>query len=265
MTHKETDIPSIDNYIPLLVGGVNHPDLFGLYESDDSGDNISYKNDSYCELTGLYWMWKNTSHRFLGLVHYRRFFAEVHRLLKIKDVYYSVGAPSYRIYEENELISKLESKELLVIESPKLPWGNRKILESVTGSEIWTDLDTLIKTNYPEYFEYYIVSCQNHNHIQCNMFFGNRTLVEEYCKWIFTLLDSLDKMHVENTGDRYHNRELGYIAELLFDVWIKRNRVTYEVVDCIVTSNSNNDQHQIKRIWKLPKDLLRNAYQWIER
>ena len=265
MTHKDTFIPSIENYTPLLVGGVYHPELSERYESDATGVNISFKNDSYCELTGLYWMWKNTSYQYLGLVHYRRYFAEVHKLFKIRSVYYAVRAPYYRIYNEEELITRLKDKQILVIESPKLPYGNKKILESVTGTGIWNDLDQLIRNKYPEYLKNYTESCQNRNHIQCNMFFSKRALVEEYREWIFPLLDYLDNMHIESTGERYHNREMGYIAELMFDVWIRRNKISYEVIDCIVTNNSNNDQHQIKRIWRLPKDVLRNAYQWIER
>jgi len=41
---------------------------------DDTGENISEKNKNYCELTGLYWAWKNQDKLenpdYIGLFHY---------------------------------------------------------------------------------------------------------------------------------------------------------------------------------------------------
>lgn len=39
---------------------------------DDVGDNISDKNLWLGDLTGLYWVWKNTDDDFVGTNHYRR-------------------------------------------------------------------------------------------------------------------------------------------------------------------------------------------------
>lgn len=44
------------------------------YQKDNEGDNISAKNPYYCELTGIYYAWKNIPAEYLGLVHYRRYF-----------------------------------------------------------------------------------------------------------------------------------------------------------------------------------------------
>ena len=75
VSHSEEDIKKIKSdelYAPLFVGR-NGKDSYGFF-SDDSGDNISYKNSDLSELTGLYWMWKNTNFDIIGLCHYRRFF-----------------------------------------------------------------------------------------------------------------------------------------------------------------------------------------------
>ena len=58
---------------PIHVGRVlTDTPLPGMI-GDDTGDNISAKNPSYCELTALYWAWKNnTEATHLGLMHYRR-------------------------------------------------------------------------------------------------------------------------------------------------------------------------------------------------
>ena len=71
-THKKYKMPEDEIYIPLQVGAEEKESLG--YEKDNTGDNISSKNSYYCELTGLYWVWKNCSDDYKGIVHYRRFF-----------------------------------------------------------------------------------------------------------------------------------------------------------------------------------------------
>ena len=70
--HKTYWMPEDPVYFPLHVGAEGKADLG--YVKDNSGDNISVKNPNFCELTGLYWAWKNLEADYVGLVHYRRYF-----------------------------------------------------------------------------------------------------------------------------------------------------------------------------------------------
>ena len=86
IAHKECELPEIEGYVPLAVGSVGKefPDN---YLRDDKGDNISRKNDSYCELTGLYWLWRNCCKDYIGLVHYRRYFVKIKKTVKFMGRY----------------------------------------------------------------------------------------------------------------------------------------------------------------------------------
>ena len=71
-THKQYRMPKDEIYLPLHVGAEGKQPL--SYQGDNTGDNISSNNPYYCELTGLYWAWKNLKADYLGLAHYRRHF-----------------------------------------------------------------------------------------------------------------------------------------------------------------------------------------------
>ena len=72
--HKEFKLPENERYLPLHVGAACSNQHLP-YIRDDSGDNISSLNPLFSELTGLYWAWKNLGFDWIGLVHYRRYFA----------------------------------------------------------------------------------------------------------------------------------------------------------------------------------------------
>ena len=71
--HKKYQMPNEKMYIPVQVGAEGKKKIEG-YIQDNTENNISFKNPYFCELTGLYWTWKNLDSDFIGLVHYRRYF-----------------------------------------------------------------------------------------------------------------------------------------------------------------------------------------------
>ena len=54
--HKPYKTPAESVYLPLQVGAEGKDSILGLV-CDNTGENISAKNPTYCELTGLYWAW----------------------------------------------------------------------------------------------------------------------------------------------------------------------------------------------------------------
>ena len=72
-THKKYKMPKDNIYLPLYVGSKEKENIG--FTRDDTKDNISDKNPYFCELTGLYWAWKNLDDDYIGLSHYRRHFS----------------------------------------------------------------------------------------------------------------------------------------------------------------------------------------------
>ena len=112
-THKPYRMPSDPCYLPLHVGRAGKEDIG--FSGDDTGENISQKNPFYCELTGLYWLWRNVDSDYKGLVHYRRHFGGSG---KSKN-------PWERILTQGELEELLKEHDVL------LPRKRRYYIESL--------------------------------------------------------------------------------------------------------------------------------------
>lgn len=219
MTHKKADVLSDDVYTPLLLGACNHEDNYG-YLCDNVGENISDKNSSYCELTGLYWLWKHSDADYVGLVHYRRYFINgfLGDYLSKEDV--------FRYLKDYDIIVPIKSKSC----------GGSVIEEAIRFFISQKDLDKvreIILEIYPDYindFDNFI----NGHEMHCNcMFISSKKLIDEYCEWIFTILGELEKNIDLSEYEGNRARLFGYFAEFLFNVWTTHNnlKIKYNYVN----------------------------------
>ena len=227
-THKKYRIPKDDLYLPLQVGAKNKDGLG--YAKDDTGENISLKNPFFCELTGLYWAWKNRDDDYLGLVHYRRFFAGKRRC---KDKF-------ARILSKKEALKYLNQYDILV------PKKRRYWIETLYSHYKHTHhIETLDKTIkiiedvYPEYVpSLKKVLKQTHMHA-FNMFIMKREYLDLYCTWLFDILFRLEKEMMGIEYDAYQGRFYGRVSEILLDVWLDYNKYEYKEIPYIFMEKVN--------------------------
>jgi hypothetical protein len=88
ITHKKLDF--IEN-IGLIPSGVGQNKFPENYLDEKIGENISYKNYNYGEVTFHYWFWKNklstiNNNEWFGICHYRRFFLKHQINFKINNL-----------------------------------------------------------------------------------------------------------------------------------------------------------------------------------
>lgn len=201
-THKPFNAPQEQGYIPLHVGRIDHGDLG--YTGDDTGEQISHKNSSYCELTGIYWMWKNVTCDIIGLCHYRRYFVDNDALLT-----------------KQQIESLLETYDLIIGTSSKTP--ARTIASHYAGVHFQKDWDICresLVSLYPEYADAFDVVANSNLMNLGNMMICKKTLFDQYCAWLFPLLSETERRTDISEYDTFQARLYGYLAERLMRVWI---------------------------------------------
>lgn len=218
-THKEAKMPQDSSlYLPLHVGREGK-DYIG-YTGDHTGDNISRLNPYYCELTGLYWAWKNLDCDYLGLVHYRRYFTKKSQpytdgvqiddvILSQEDVdallaKYDVIVPKKRKY----YIETLYSHYAHTLDASHLDMA-REVIAKKTSSFL-PAFDKVMKQRSGYMF---------------NMFIMKKELVDDYLSWLFPILDEMYNQIDLTDYTAFEARLFGRVSELLFNVWLEQRGI----------------------------------------
>lgn len=214
-THKSYKFPENDIYMPLHVGKYGKNSLG--YMGDDTGENISNKNSTYCELTGMYWAYKNLSCDYIGLMHYRRY------LKKDEDVQYK------DIYDS--LLDREEIENLLKNYDIILPKKSKNIQKSVRVAykkmhfiKDLNNVQNIIIEKYPEYVDAFNKVMDGNELCLCNMFIMSKNNFDNYCSWLFDILFELEKITDLQDYSPYQKRIYGFLGERLFNVWLEYNK-----------------------------------------
>ncbi len=222
-THKKYQMPEDKMYLPVQVGSENAKDLG--YQKDNTGENISSKNPYYCELTGLYWAWKNLESEYIGLSHYRRYFAQNNRIPKKEEERFK-NILTYERADEllNDVDIILPTKRKYYIENLYNHYKHTMFIETLDETE------KILKEKYPEYIAEFEKLHKRTSMHAFNMMIMKKDILNEYCKWLFDILFELEKRIDPSQYDSFHARYLGRISERLLDVWINTKGYNYKEV-----------------------------------
>ena len=231
-THKKYLMPSDSIYLPVQVGAEGKEDLG--YQKDNSGDNISKKNPYFCELTGLYWAWKNLDADYIGLAHYRRHFSL--RKKKCKKVAETL----------NHVLTKKQAEELFKDSSVILPKKRKYYIENLYNHykhtmhiETLDETRKIIEKKYPKYlYEFDRLHKRTSMHA-FNMFIMKKEILNDYCKWLFDILFELEKKIDVSKYDQFHARFYGRVSERLLDVYLNTNNIKYKEIPFIEIEHIN--------------------------
>lgn len=186
--------------------------------SDNVGDNISYKNANYCELTALYWIWKNDEEsKYKGLCHYRRFFSKG---------YFSHDIENYMV--DTDFINEFNKGIDIIL--PEKQYFIRSAEENYLRCGYRKDLDitrTVLFEKYPEYLNEYDNVMNGNKSYLTNIFVAKKEIFDEYCKWLFDILFEVERRTDISDYSIQEARIFGYISERLLTVWIWHNNYNY--------------------------------------
>ncbi len=240
-THKPYAVPKSEIYLPIQVGKKLAKSTISDFIGDDTGDNISNKNPVFCELTALYWAWKNLDSDYIGLAHYRRHFKSRHgaNLTGIKLPGYS--RVNKKIFSSlNHVASPEQIHDALKNTDVVLPKKRKYYIENLydhycktMNPEPLHKVRNIIAKQCPKYLiEFDLLKHRRSMHA-FNMLIMKREVLNQYCNWLFPILFDLEKQ-VDTAGwSDFEKRYIGRVSERLLDVWINTNNISYHEISVI--------------------------------
>ena len=231
--HKASAFLSSNLIQPIHVGkDLNLNDIGCI--GDNTGDNISFKNPFYCELTAHYWVWKNAKPTdYVGFMHYRRHLNFSDDQSVAEDNWGVINAEELDgTYEKEfgltteQITSAIENYDLIL---PK-KWsvtqaGNKSNYSHYVRSEYlhiehYDEALKIIDDDYPEYTsaaEKFNSAAEGY---YTNMFVMKYDLFDRYSKWLFEISEKLESKIAFNNYNSQEKRVIGHISERLLNIFI---------------------------------------------
>lgn len=224
--HKKDVMATSEPYLPIHCGkALSQLDL-GII-GDDTGDNISRKNPNYCELTAMYWAWKNLKDvDIIGLCHYRRYF-DFHK--QCRRVVPSTFFPEKDFAKldltiPDEVLRRVWGGYVVVCKPRCFMYNLMFDYAWYHISDDMKTLERLMKEKYPRESKAFnhVMHQRNYFHAR-NMFIMRWQDFDKYCSWLFAVLADVEQRTDISHYNPMQARIYGFMSERLLDVWLCAN------------------------------------------
>ena len=213
---KLAEAYDIPNWIvPVQVGATLCKERIAEF-LDCEGVHISEKNVNYCELTALYWMWKNKlacdvgvdKKNYFGLVHYRRILdLSEEDILRLVDNDVDVVLPYPMPYE------------------PNIEEHHKRYIKEAD----WKALLQALEEVQPEYAKRLPEILSQQYLCNYNILLAKEQVLSDYCEWLFSILGRVEELSVPKGNER-SDRYIGYMGETLLTLYFMVNKERLNVV-----------------------------------
>jgi len=256
--HKPFSLPNNEQYFPIQVGKSGASMDLGI-QGDDEGDNISEKNYCYCELTALYWAWKNLKDvDIIGLCHYRRYF-DFHKqgLCFMPDTTFPISSINELDFSlDRELLNDILCGRIVI---PKaIPW-NCSLKQQYCEGHLSDDFKTLQKVVFETQKEKYKnafkeVLVKGYKFSPYNMMVMRWDDFDCYCSWLFDILNKVEELVDISHYSPYQKRIFGFMSEYLQNVWLYAEKK--QILECPVVFIDENCNKKFSRRFA-PRKMMR--------
>jgi hypothetical protein len=225
--HRESPLVRSDVIIPIHCGKAGASVRLGI-DGDDTGDNISFKNTYFCELTATYWIWKNATADAVGLFHYRRFFNFRTLDTKFKEI-----TPAFP--NDYGMTAKVISGILKEYDAilPHLTRSKKETLyERYEKSHVISDMDAvfeIIGEKYPGMLGNALGTIKHGRRMHgANMVIAPKPLFDEYACWMFDILFELERKIQGDVAarDARQRRAYGFLGEWMTTMFFEHKKQT---------------------------------------
>ncbi|UKJ07543.1 DUF4422 domain-containing protein [Solitalea lacus] len=250
--HKPFIQPKENFVIPIHAGKALSNQKLDFLE-DNTGDNISELNSTFCELTAQYWIWKNEDRSrcdIWGMCHYRRYFTTenwFNATFKNKRTYTKIidqqnldNVVSQKLYTQMQEI--LQTSDVILPKPMVIAKRNgvKLTLEEHYSTDHfendWKTTIDVITEKYPDYLKSIPTFNNSTTMSFFNMMIAPWKIWDAYLTWLFDVLLEV-KNRIKVSDDPYQKRVFGFLSERLINLYVHHNKLKIAYLPVAVFDN----------------------------